>query len=63
MGHFCHRIEYFAELFAQKLSISSKVLKKTLWGDYYINQKAKRIVKGARVRIFDPDMQIHVLNK
>jgi len=25
------------------------VLRKTLWGDYYVNTKAKKILKGAQV--------------
>ncbi|XP_046553975.1 elongation factor-like GTPase 1 isoform X1 [Haliotis rubra] len=42
------RISHFAELWAQKLGMSNKVLQKTLWGDYYLNVKNKRVMKGAQ---------------
>ncbi|XP_046350555.2 elongation factor-like GTPase 1 [Haliotis rufescens] len=42
------RISHFAELWAQKLGMSHKVLQKTLWGDYYLNVKNKRVMKGAQ---------------
>ena len=41
------RIEKFADLYSQKLGISKKILLKTLWGDYFLNMKAKKIFKGA----------------
>lgn len=31
----------------KKLGVTRKVLSKTLWGDYYLNMKAKKIMKGA----------------
>ena len=37
----------FAKIFSQKLGFSEKVLQKTLWGDYFINMKAKKIFNGA----------------
>jgi len=37
----------FAKIFSQKLGFSEKVLRKTLWGDYFINMKAKKIFNGA----------------
>ena len=37
----------FATIYAEKLGFSEKVLRKTLWGDYYANLKAQKIVKGA----------------
>ena len=43
MGH-------FAELYSKRLGIRVEILQKTLWGDYFVNAKAKRIFKGAQVR-------------
>ncbi|XP_009579123.1 PREDICTED: elongation factor Tu GTP-binding domain-containing protein 1 isoform X2 [Fulmarus glacialis] len=39
-------IEHFAKLYSQKIGIKPAVLLKTLWGDYYLNTKAKKIMKG-----------------
>ena len=36
-------------MFSAKLSIRESILRKTLWGDYYVNVKAKKIFKGAQV--------------
>ncbi|XP_069481105.1 elongation factor-like GTPase 1 [Ambystoma mexicanum] len=41
-------IDQFADLYSQKIGIKATVLLKTLWGDYFINTKAKRIMKGAQ---------------
>ncbi|XP_023110595.2 elongation factor-like GTPase 1 isoform X3 [Felis catus] len=38
-------IEHFARIYSQKIGIRKEVLMKTLWGDYYINMKAKKIMK------------------
>uniref|UniRef100_A0A4X1UNG4 Elongation factor-like GTPase 1 n=1 Tax=Sus scrofa TaxID=9823 RepID=A0A4X1UNG4_PIG len=38
-------IEHFAKIYSQKTGIRKEVLLKTLWGDYYINMKAKKIMK------------------
>uniref|UniRef100_A0A8C1U9Q1 Elongation factor-like 1 n=1 Tax=Cyprinus carpio TaxID=7962 RepID=A0A8C1U9Q1_CYPCA len=38
----------FAEMYSQKMGIRSSVLLKTLWGDFYLNAKAKKIMKGAQ---------------
>merc|ERR1719468_711274 len=40
-------IENFAEIYASKLGFKKEVLLKTLWGDYYMNTKTKRIMKNA----------------
>lgn len=40
-------IGQFADMYCQKLGISRRVLMKTLWGDYYLNMKQKKILKGA----------------
>lgn len=37
----------FARIYSQKLGFSERVLTKTLWGDYYVNLKAKKILRGA----------------
>lgn len=42
-------IEHFAKLYSQKIGIKPAVLLKTLWGDYYLNTKAKKIMKGDQV--------------
>ncbi|KAI4495818.1 hypothetical protein M0802_008441 [Mischocyttarus mexicanus] len=47
-------IKEFAEFFSTKLGFSEKVLLKTLWGDYYINSKTKRIMKGAQEKAKKP---------
>ncbi|XP_052003720.1 elongation factor-like GTPase 1 [Xyrauchen texanus] len=44
------RIHQFAEMYSQKMGIRSSVLLKTLWGDFYINTKAKKIMKGAQAK-------------
>lgn len=43
-------ISHFARMYAAKLGISQAVLQKTLWGDYYLNTKTKRICKGAQCK-------------
>ncbi|KAK3601070.1 hypothetical protein CHS0354_029297 [Potamilus streckersoni] len=47
-------IHHFAELFAKKLGVNSAVLEKTLWGDFYLNSKMKRIQKGAQSKAKKP---------
>ena len=36
-------------MYARKVGINASVLEKTLWGDYFLNAKSKRIFKGAQV--------------
>lgn len=43
-------ISHFAQLYSEKLGISSSVLNKTLWGNYYLNTKSKRIMRGAQAK-------------
>lgn len=43
------RIEHFAKIYSQKIGIKKEVLLKTLWGDYYVNMKAKKIMKVDQV--------------
>ncbi|XP_046508398.1 elongation factor-like GTPase 1 isoform X3 [Equus quagga] len=38
-------IEHFADIYSQKIGIRKEVLLRTLWGDYYVNMKAKKIMK------------------
>lgn len=47
-------IKEFAQFFSTKLGFSEKVLMKTLWGDYYLNSKTKRILKGAQEKAKKP---------
>ena len=44
-----HRINQFADLYATKLGVKADILRKTLWGDFFLNTKTKRIMKGAQV--------------
>uniref|UniRef100_A0A8C4TEJ3 Elongation factor-like 1 n=2 Tax=Erpetoichthys calabaricus TaxID=27687 RepID=A0A8C4TEJ3_ERPCA len=43
-------IHQFAQLYSQKMGIRIEVLLKTLWGDFYLNAKAKKIMKGAQCK-------------
>uniref|UniRef100_A0A8C7JU72 Elongation factor like GTPase 1 n=1 Tax=Oncorhynchus kisutch TaxID=8019 RepID=A0A8C7JU72_ONCKI len=43
-------IQQFAQIHSQRMGIRAEVLLKTLWGDFYLNAKAKKIMKGAHVR-------------
>lgn len=47
-------VKEFAKIFSEKLGFSEKVLLKTLWGDYYLNGKTKRIMKGAQEKAKKP---------
>ncbi|XP_053321413.1 elongation factor-like GTPase 1 [Spea bombifrons] len=47
-------IDHFAQLYSQKVGIRAAVLLKTLWGDYYLNAKAKKIMKGAQNKAKKP---------
>ena len=41
-------IKHFADMYATKLSFKRETLMSTLWGDYFLNAKTKRIMKNAR---------------
>ncbi|XP_060797104.1 elongation factor-like GTPase 1 isoform X1 [Neoarius graeffei] len=41
-------IHQFAKIYSQKMGIRYELLQKTLWGDFYLNAKAKKIMKGAQ---------------
>lgn len=43
-------IEHFAKIYSKKIGIKKEILLKTLWGDYYINMKAKKIMKGDQAK-------------
>ncbi|XP_069671578.1 elongation factor-like GTPase 1 [Periplaneta americana] len=49
---FC--VEDFAKLYAEKLGVNEKVLLKTLWGDFYLHGKTKRVMKGAQEKAKKP---------
>lgn len=52
--NYIYSIETFANLVSKKLGVNIDVLKKTLWGDYYIQSKTKRIMKGAQEKAKKP---------
>ncbi len=41
-------IEDFADILSKKVGFSKNVLRRTLWGNYYLNSKTKRVMKGAQ---------------
>ncbi|XP_023188210.1 elongation factor-like GTPase 1 [Xiphophorus maculatus] len=43
-------IQHFAHIYSQKMGIRTEVLLKTLWGDFYLNTKIQRIMKGAQTK-------------
>lgn len=45
IDNWAFRISDFAKIFAERFGISERVLRKTLWGEYYLQLKAKRIVR------------------
>lgn len=47
-------IKEFARIYSNKLGFSENILCKTLWGDFYINNKTKRIMKGAQEKAKKP---------
>ena len=48
----CCRVSEFAAQYSSKLGIRPDILHKTLWGDFYLEVKTKRIKKGAQVWTF-----------
>ena len=57
-----YRVDDFAELYSKKIGIRSEVLIKTLWGDYYLQTKTKRIMKGAQAKAKKPLFVQFILN-
>ncbi|KAG8232346.1 hypothetical protein J437_LFUL008814, partial [Ladona fulva] len=47
-------IRDFAKTFSSKLNIDENLLKKTLWGDYYLHSKSMKILKGAQSKAKKP---------
>ncbi|KAL6112622.1 efl1 [Pungitius sinensis] len=43
-------IQQFAHIYNQRMGIKAEVLLKTLWGDFYLDAKAKKIMKGAQAK-------------
>ncbi|XP_041645807.1 elongation factor-like GTPase 1 [Cheilinus undulatus] len=43
-------IQQFANIYSQRMGIKAEVLLRTLWGDFYLNAKAKKIMKGAQAK-------------
>lgn len=41
-------------MYAEKLGVNEKVLQKTLWGDFYLHAKTKRVMKGAQEKAKKP---------
>ncbi|XP_026287014.1 elongation factor-like GTPase 1 isoform X1 [Frankliniella occidentalis] len=48
------RVTDFAKVLSAKMGISEIVLNKTLWGDFYLNSKTKRIMRGAQEKAKKP---------
>ncbi|CAG8453155.1 2691_t:CDS:10 [Ambispora leptoticha] len=44
------RVEQFAEIYASKLNIKMNLLRKILWGDYYLDPKTKRILQNKHLK-------------
>ena len=57
-----YRVDDFAELYSKKIGIRSEVLIKTLWGDYYLQTKTRRIMKGAQAKAKKPLFVQFILN-
>uniref|UniRef100_A0A3Q3R5M3 Tr-type G domain-containing protein n=1 Tax=Monopterus albus TaxID=43700 RepID=A0A3Q3R5M3_MONAL len=55
-------IQQFAQIYSQRMGIKAEVLLKTLWGDFYLNAKAKKIMKGAQAKGKKPLFVQLVLN-
>lgn len=44
------RVDQFAGLYEQKLGIKAHLLKKVLWGDYYLDPKTKQVIPQSKLR-------------
>ncbi|XP_048484589.1 elongation factor-like GTPase 1 [Plutella xylostella] len=47
-------VQTFAKLFSEKLGVKDELLQKVLWGDFYLNTKTKRFMKGAQEKAKKP---------
>ncbi|KAG0055413.1 Cytoplasmic GTPase/eEF2-like protein (ribosomal biogenesis) [Gryganskiella cystojenkinii] len=56
------RVDQFAALYAQKLGMKETVLRKCLWGDFYLDPKTKRVIgyKGLKGRALKP-LAVHLV--
>ncbi|KAF9585233.1 Cytoplasmic GTPase/eEF2-like protein (ribosomal biogenesis) [Lunasporangiospora selenospora] len=56
------RVDQFAAIYAQKLGMKEGILRKCLWGDFYLDPKTKRVIgyKGLRGRPLKP-LAIHLV--
>jgi ribosome assembly protein 1 len=50
LGSWGFRIAKFAQIFAVKLGISEANFKRTLWGDFYLDPKTKRVISHKHLR-------------
>jgi len=41
-------------IFSKKVGVKENILARTLWGDFYLNNKLKRIMKGAQEKAKKP---------
>ena len=57
-----YRVDDFADFYSKKIGIRSEVLIKTLWGDYYLQTKTRRIMKGAQAKAKKPLFVQFILN-
>ncbi|KAL6072938.1 Elongation factor-like GTPase 1 [Balamuthia mandrillaris] len=56
------RLHQFADIYAKKLQIHRRVLLKTLWGDYFLNMKSKKILKKDNTGRLQPMFVQFILN-
>lgn len=47
-------VQHFSKTISQKYGMSEEVLRKTLWGDFYMDSKRKRILRGAQAKAKKP---------
>ena len=47
-------LDDFVDLYSKKLNVNAKVIRKTLWGDFFLNAKTKKIQKGATMKAKKP---------
>jgi hypothetical protein len=41
-------VDHFADLYSKKLGMKKSILQKTLWGEFYLSMKDKKIYKKPR---------------
>lgn len=44
------RVQQFASLYAKKLGFKEQVLQKCLWGEYYFDPRAKRVIQPKHLK-------------